>query len=203
QQGVDHGFGRYNSNRHVRIMSVHGNSNSNERDGRVAADGDLKGGSVLQSLFIFDDIFGDGPGKIPRGSRIKSATLRFKVTNQGDAPVLFQMATAWDAGQLTFEGAKLNGNTSPGIQADDTEAFVSPATQMPHGLLGIVEVDVSEHLQKWVDGRENFGWVLRAAGSNAWGAEGIDVESKADRPLLNVEYEPLSQGRKPRKTQRF
>lgn len=189
QQGVDHGFGEYHSNRHVRIMSVHGNLESNELTGRVATDGGSNGRSILQSLFAFDDIIGDAPGMIPGGSRIKSATLRFTVTNQGDTPVLFQMATDWKAEELTFKDAKFNGNTQPGIQVDDAEAFVSPAIQIPHGLLGTVEVDVSESLQKWADGRDNFGWVLRASGTDAWGAEGIDVEPKTARPLLVVEYE--------------
>lgn len=194
QQGADHGFGSYQSVRHVRIMSDHGKSDTNEKTGRVAADADEHGYTILQSLLVFDGIFGEGPGQIPVGAKIRSASLRFTVTNKGHLPAFFQMATEWDDENLTHNNAKLNGNELPGIQADDLEAFVSPVTRPPHGFYGTVDVDVTASLQNWADGQENFGWVLKTGGSDAWGAEGFVVEDISRRPKLTVEFSPPGDG---------
>lgn len=188
QPGVDHGFGEYEATRQVRIMNFLGRSTTNEQSGRIAADADGHGYPILQTLFAFDEIFGESPGQIPLGSTIHSATLRFNVTNKGHIPAFFQMATEWNAETLTFDSAKFNGNETSGIQSDDLEARVSPVSRPSHGYYGFVDVDVTDAVQSWSNGDGNFGWVLSTGGSDAWGAEGMSSSDASKRPMLTVEF---------------
>jgi hypothetical protein len=187
QQGNDSGFGDYQSTRHLRIMA--NNPKANEAKGRVATDGKSKGRVLLQSLLQFDGIFGNEPGRIPLGSQIHAATLELHVSNKGNIPKFHQMATAWDAKKLTYDNAKLNGNTRPGIQVDDSEALVAPVAEPFHGNTGLVKIDVTARVRQWSKGAGNFGWVLLPRGSDAWAADGRDAAPEK-RPKLRIEYIP-------------
>ena len=192
QQGVDTGFGKYQSARHVRIGISQMGADRNELTGQLVADGSGQR-TILQSLFCFDDIFGSDPGAIPPGSHINSAILRVAVHNGGRVPSFFQLASEWDQKTITYNNAKLNGNALPGIQIDGFEAFEEPIARPPHGKAGgFVNIDVTASVQNWSNGDSNFGWVIMASGSNAWAAAGIDHKTLALRPQLTIDHDPNS-----------
>ena len=80
QQGVDHGSGVYNGAGDLQLSQS--NPNTAYPAGSNASEGLLvdfdSGTANSQVLLRFDSIFGDGPGKIPLGSKILDARLILK-----------------------------------------------------------------------------------------------------------------------------
>ena len=89
---------------------------------QVYADGADSSGVRIQGLLSFANIFGDGPGQIPLGSTITSATLTLMMSDGTSSPVSFyRMASDWTAlSSLTWNS--LGG----GIQTDGSEALATP-----------------------------------------------------------------------------
>jgi hypothetical protein len=143
----------------------------------LIVDGVDKGGEV-QALLRFDDIFGAGPGRIPLGAIIGSATLELATTNKGDGASIHRMVGAWsDTDTWTSLGN--------GIQADGVEAMMQADLITGFVPIGTTTLDVTASLQAWANGQTNLGWAFLPLGSDGWkfnSAEGTVA------PKLTVEF---------------
>ncbi len=147
----------------------------------VYVDGADKAGGEMQGLIRFSEIFGNGPGQIPLGATITSATLTLVLSNGTRDSVAFHlMAGDWTSqADITWNGF---GN---GIQTDDVEAFSSPDVVLSRLNKGTELIDVTQSLQAWSDGLANNGWLMTVGGDN--GLRFGSSES-GTAPILSVTY---------------
>ncbi len=143
-------------------------------------------GGVSQGLLQFGDLFGTGPGRIPLGSTITSATLELNVTDATGASAnvaLHRMLTPWD------ESSTWN-SLSGGVQFDDVEAMIAADGQVatPAATGPITVSGLESALQSWSDGAGNHGWVIDITSSNAWVVSTSEDATASLRPKLTVEY---------------
>ena len=94
------------------------------------SDDPRKSGLDTIGLLRFDNIFGSGPGQIPSGSTIVSASLSYEIHNVGHTADLYRAAITWDEG-TTFDGF---GGT-PGVQPEDLSGSIGPVSKLPTGAL--------------------------------------------------------------------
>lgn len=164
------------------------------------------GGSALydaswsQALFRFDNLFGTGPGQIPAGSNILTATF----TVQTSAGTDDQSSNNFDVHRLLtgFDAATTFANTfgANGVQFDNAEAVAVRDDQRNPGnvINSIVNFNVLNSLQAWAGqsndaaaNAANFGWALTTnAGTNAWVIGSSDNTTETRRPLLSVTFVP-------------
>lgn len=133
------------------------------------------------ALLRFDNIIGSGPGQIPIGSQITSATLAYTVFDSGNAGDLHEAAVNWN------ESTSWNTlGASPGVQPSDYGDFVA----LMGGSIGTLSVPVTASLAKWTaDPASNRGWFVLPTG--AGGVEFRSSEYLATptlRPRLTVIY---------------
>jgi hypothetical protein len=145
------------------------------------------GGSEVQSLLSFSNIFGVLPDQIPLGSTINSATITFTVTNYSDSPVgnisVYEMTTSWSESSTWNSlgaGVQLGSETVAG--ADDTHAVT---------VLGSTSFDVLASLQDWAAGGTNFGWVIVNDSTDGLQLITSEYLVTADRPSLTVDFTPV------------
>ncbi|TPE49140.1 DNRLRE domain-containing protein [Amaricoccus solimangrovi] len=171
----------YSSTQDTIIREKSPNSDYRSLD-RVNVDGSDSSGKVIQGLLYFGDLFGDGPGQIPVGATITSATLTINVTdNTGDAFSLNRMLLDWHHAPSWTWNAYGNG-----IQTDGVEAVAAPDLTRPAGIAsGLGELDVTTSLQAWSGGAANHGWLLSMSGGNGWE---FDSSEGGFAPQLNVTY---------------
>jgi hypothetical protein len=140
----------------------------------------------VQTLLRFDNavLFGNGPGQIPLGATITSATLTLQTTNgssQGGS--LHRMLTGWDS-QSTWDSL---GN---GIDFNDTDAKASAdlvTGAVTTGSRTFTSANITATLQAWqADPTKNFGWGFKAGGTDGWDFYSSEGTVK---PLLTVTYE--------------
>jgi PEP-CTERM motif len=157
----------------------------------------------VYGLMRFDNIFGTGPGQIPPGSNINSATLRLNLTEDtGDGFLyLHRMITDWSDTTATWNffsptGVQLgthavataDASVGPGINANAPTPGSSTAYP-------IITADVTSSLQAWSNGFANRGWNIRpdnGTGANS-ATDGILFSSAEDptagnHPLLTVNF---------------
>ncbi len=125
------------------------------------------------ALIRFDDIFGTGPGQIPPGTPINSATLRVAVINAGANSQVreiiphtnqqFGVDTFFNEDTVTWNNFIDNGvDIQTGIEVNDS--IVGEVDLF--GGSRIVEVDVTSSVEKWSNGTlENYGWLIEALGT--------------------------------------
>lgn len=134
-----------------------------------------------QALLKFAGLFGTGPGQIPPGAEIISATLSLTTTNKGDGASLYRMASDWSESTSTW--AAWGGN---GIQANGTEAFIAPELVTGVQPRGVSVFDVTDSLNDWsLNPNSNFGWAFLASGSDGWD---FASSESATKPQLSVQY---------------
>jgi hypothetical protein len=99
----------------------------------------------MQALLKIN-IIGNGANQVPAGSTVTSATLRLRAAVGGDG-LLYRCAEAWSnlptwsaLGDVTTIGSSL------GIGLNDEQSN---------------EFDVTSHVQAWVAGAPNYGWVIK------------------------------------------
>jgi hypothetical protein len=136
-------------------------------------------------------LFGAGPGQIPPGAIIRSATLRLNNNSSGDHVELHRMLVPWD------ESSTWNSLTNS-IDRDDVEAaaVADAVTGLVSGQLpsGPVELDILNSLLTWqASPAANFGWVLFSSnGGDPFGNDVLFNSSEspdaANRPKLTVEF---------------
>jgi hypothetical protein len=139
------------------------------------------GGGQNFGLLRFDNIFGSGPGQIPAGSLITSATLTYNVGNPGNAATVNEVVVDWDESVTynTFGG-------DVGVQVDEYGTEVGSAA----GGAGENTLDVTGSIVTWLDNPSaNKGWIFRPTG----GTDGVEFASSentnsSQRPKLTVDH---------------
>ena len=140
-------------------------------------------------LIRFDDLFGSGPGQIPVGSTIDSASLTVDVTDSsaGAATIsLHRMLVDWDATSTW-------NSLGSGIQTDDTEAVATPDDTLSGGSETTSTgpqtfTGLEATVQAWLDGDPNYGWTLISDHNNDWNFASSEDANAANRPQLSVTY---------------
>ena len=133
------------------------------------------------ALIRFDNIFGSGPGQIPAGSIIQSATLRYVVYNTGAIANVNETAVDWD-GNVTWN--TFGGDA--GVQADEYGASRGTASG---AAIAAQTVDVTASLAAWSNNpAANRGWIFRPTGTDGVDFRSSEYATIADRPSLTVQY---------------
>jgi len=148
----------------------------------------VNGVGESQGLIQFDSIFGSGPGQIPYGSTINSASLTVFVhdTSSSSATIaLHRMLAAWN------ENSTWN-SMAGGIQLDDIEAAAAS-----DGIMTLAEFmgpqtfyGLEAALQSWSDGATNNGWAIASDSTNGWDFYSSEYGTASQRPYLTVDYTP-------------
>ena len=134
-------------------------------------------------LIRFDGILGPGPGQIPAGATITSATLTLNVFNAGVAPTgdINLVSVDWSEALTTWN----NFGGEAGVQADE---FGASAGSAPIAL-GNQTVNVTSSVQAWVDGTStNYGWIFRPNNNDGVQVRSAEYATLAERPQLSVTY---------------
>ena len=144
-------------------------------------------GGEIQILLRFERIVGNGPGQIPPGSAIHSATLIVSAFDQGDTVHIHRMLVPWQR-QATW------ATLVAGVTADGTEAS-RHRESFTFGKIAAnsssIPFDVTDSVQAWVNGTPNYGWVFINTGGNGWDFYRSEFDDVKQRPKLIVEYTPL------------
>ncbi|RZL08394.1 MAG: DUF4347 domain-containing protein, partial [Rubrivivax sp.] len=138
-----------------------------------------------QILIRFDNLFGNGPGQIPYGSTITSASLLvYVVTADASETVdLYQVLTNWT------EASTWN-SLSSGLSTNGVEASSSPlATIGNTGSSGAQTLSgLASIVQSWLDGgTTNNGFMLQGVDA-VWGIATSEHGTASYRPQLSVTY---------------
>ena len=132
-----------------------------------------------EALVQFANLFGSGPGQIPLGSTIVSATLTFTTTDVGSGGDLHRMLVPWT-------GTSTWNSLVNGVQADGTDALASIDAHIgPVVANGPVTADVTASLQSWSNGQANYGWALTPIWDDGWFFASAET---AQGPQLSVVY---------------
>ncbi|WP_281381343.1 Calx-beta domain-containing protein, partial [Microvirga lupini] len=144
---------------------------------RVDADANAE----YQTLLAFTNLFGTGPGQIPPGAIITSASLTLRTTNDSlQGGTLHRMNTSWDE-NATWTSL---GN---GVQIG-SEADLAADVSTGRTVNGSRSFDVTESLRAWAAGEDNYGWLFKGAGTDAWDISSSESSSVTSRPVLSVTY---------------
>jgi hypothetical protein len=145
-------------------------------------------GGESQVLMRFDDILGSKPGQVPRRSTIHSAKLLVGAFDQGDTVNLHRML-------VPFDRSATWGSLISGVSADGLEA-ARQKSSFTFGKIAAstseVPFDVTDSVQAWVNGAENYGWVFINTGGNGWDFYASEFENVKQRPRLVIEFTPRS-----------
>ena len=148
-------------------------------------------------LMRFGDVFGSGPGQVPDGAVIRSATVYVTTTDgngPGDGGTLHQMLTDW---QPASSWNSLTGGVQPdGVEAaaDYNAQVGAPGGNQDPAALVRFGIDVTQDLQSWSDATDpnaaNKGWAFLGWDSrtNGWILYSSEFGQEADRPELQVDW---------------
>lgn len=186
RQGENNGFGVYTGATDTWIDETLANADTN-----FGADTllrvDLGSGIDRQSLMRLSGIFGTNAGQILPGVTITSASLTINIENAGLSRMPTRMLQDWDASTLTWNNAKLGGNTVAGIQPDGSEA-VAETDAFNANVLGPWILDVTTVVQDWSNGAPNYGVLFHRTNTDALAFTSSDGATVTQRPLLTVNY---------------
>lgn len=156
----------------------------------LQVDGDA--GLAFQTLLAFTGLFGDGPGQIPVGAMIVSATLTLNTTN-GSSPgaSLYRMTADWTA---SSSWSSLVDGVQIGTETHSAADLVAVSVK-----LGAAGYDVAASLNAWLNGATssdeanlaNKGWVFIANGTDGWDFSSLEAAAK---PVLTVTYSLPEEG---------
>ncbi|TWU27446.1 Calx-beta domain-containing protein [Bythopirellula polymerisocia] len=142
---------------------------------------------VRQALLQFDGIFGNGPGQIPLGATINSASIDLSVVNpsrSGMQMSFYRMLTPWTENTATWNSFGEIG----GVQASENEATdLPPDFVLFDPSTGVKSIDVTLSLQSWSAGQANNGWMIESAATDGWDFETSEA-AQANRPKLTVNW---------------
>ena len=147
----------------------------------------LNSGTVRQGLLRFSNII--GPGLIPAGAIINSATLTvcgYDGSSAGGGAVhrLLSTATtdAWT--ESSTWNTMVGGISGAEYEATATASFASaPKNGTP------VELNVKADVEAWAGGAANCGWVIMGTGTTQY-LRSSNFATVSQRPLLTVSYLP-------------
>lgn len=141
---------------------------------------------AVQGLMRFDDVIGSGPGRVPAGARILSAKL---VLHTSLPTIAVATTVSLHAMRAPWMDAHSWDALADGVSPNDVEAAAEPEfTLTPNWDDDYAIFDVTRSVQAWAHGLPNFGWLLLAAGPDAWQATSSDGPILADRPRLEVTF---------------
>jgi len=169
---------------------------SPEYPNEIMVDSPYDGGSEEQGLLRFDDIFGNGLNQIPMDTKpediLEAKLFLHQNVITGNVEVyVHRMLGLWSDSDTWYEwGDGISPhNSEAGIQEDDYEAVAAfdyfvPATDQNE----VLQIDVTLSLKAWLNGDDNYGWVLlpgmnSPAGRRFAGSEWDEIEM---RPKLEV-----------------
>ncbi|QEF96415.1 Cadherin domain protein [Stieleria maiorica] len=154
-------------------------------DASIAVDDDHNNGFASVGLLRFDSIFGNGPGQIPLGSTIVSASLTINGVGAGTAGgtlSLHEMLTAWD------ESSTYNSLGS-GLQAGTEYVAAADGSITDLSSLGLYTITgLEDALQTWSDGGTNYGWALFNDNANGFDFDSSEEANASLRPELSIQY---------------
>jgi hypothetical protein len=141
-------------------------------------------GGESQVLMRFDNIIGSEPNQIPRFASIVSARLIVSAFDQGSTVNLHRL-------YIPFSPSATWDSLIAGISADGMEAsrhkdgftFGTIAASSSGAVF-----DVTDTIQAWVNGQENYGWVFLNTGGNGWDFYTAEFDKIEQRPKLVVRY---------------
>jgi hypothetical protein len=149
----------------------------------VTSDANNDGGES-QILMRFDGIFGKELGQVPKGSRIRKATLIVTAFDPGTTVNLHRMLVPWS------KAATWN-NLVAGVSADGQEASRHKES-FTFGKITAnkqtVRFEVTDSVQAWSSGKPNYGWVFLNTGGNGWDFYSSEYQEEDSRPGLEVEF---------------
>ncbi|MGH2570174.1 MAG: DNRLRE domain-containing protein, partial [bacterium] len=142
----------------------------------------------IQGLMRFDGIIGNGPGQIPPGSVINSATITFDVTDNASASAIVgfhRMLAAW--GEASTWNSLGGGVSTNDVEAQSAaDGIVADPSSVGQEIVG----GLAPTVQTWSDGAANHGWVIISDQNNDWAFRSSENGTAALRPLLTVDYTP-------------
>lgn len=194
QEGVDIGYGTYTGTQDTFLWQT--NPTTSYGDSTIDLLVDYPTGTeASQVLLRFDNIFGNGPGQVPLGSRILSATLAVDSNNQGAGGKLHRMVGAWSESSTW-------SNTGSGIQANGTEARTTYESQAGVSALSPIVVagttpvgfNVTADVKAWAAGETNRGWAILpwTGGTDGWAFAPSEAANPLLRPRLRIEWLPAT-----------
>ncbi len=138
-------------------------------------------GGPQYTLIRFDNLFGSGPGQIPNGVFITSATLSYTVFETGDSATVNEAAIQWT------ENSTFNDfGGEPDVQPDEYGNLVGTAAGGP---IGVQTLDVTSSMNSWyANPSSNHGWIFRPQLSDGVDVRSSDYTTAAERPVLSVTY---------------
>jgi hypothetical protein len=160
--------------------------------GTLVVDGDDNaeaGEQPSQGLVRFENLIGPGPGQVPQGATITSATLTLRTgvdaSDSSSTPTsLHRMLKDW--GEASTWDGMAGGVIADGVEA----AATADGTVTPDVLGGAVAFSVAATVQAWSNNpASNLGWALLPGGTNGWRLESSEAADPAIRPRLSVTYE--------------
>jgi len=191
--------------------TIYDNGNSNSTGQGIFA-GRSGAGVVQRGLIAFD------LGTIPSGATIDSVTLTLYVNSQGyleaaETVTLNRLTTDWGEGNSGSGGPTSGGGSgvTPAVgDATWTSAFnalsdwtsaggdfapqVSASAIVDGlGLFSWTGADLVADVQSWIDGGDNYGWILRGNEASSGSSKRFSSRENtgnggANAPLLTVDY---------------
>ena len=147
------------------------------------------GGGETQSLIRFDSIFGTGPGQIPPGSTINSASLIIEITGNSDPAANITLHTVlvnWD------ESSTWNLMTG-GLQRDGVEVTIAADATVsnPQNTGANTITGLAATVQAWLDGgATNYGWAIFNDDTDGFDFASSEYGTVNQRPQLVVDFTP-------------
>lgn len=178
QQGVNGYTGCLDT--HIREADPNGSYGASETLVWDFDDPNLSGSETV-ALLQFSDIFGAGPGQIPPGSAITSATLTYNLVTGDSVSELAEVLIAWDESS-THDGFGI----FPGAQVGD---YRKQPIGSPSGIGIVRTLNVTESVVRWsLNPASNHGWIFFAESLGAFGIihSSESTAGVALRPLLTV-----------------
>jgi len=196
QDGADYGYGLYNGENDIALSEVAPQTpwpaGRNTTEGLLVDYADVGTPADSQILIRFDDFVGTNAWQIPTNVTIVTAELLVNVNNTGNGGILYRMLIPWDATNETWS------SMGDGVQQDGIESELDYYSQWNvqagtgASAYGVISIGVKEDIQAWVNGTNNYGWIIRGWPFNTDGsafspseAQNVDI-----RPRLRVTWIP-------------
>ncbi|MBN1422274.1 MAG: alkaline phosphatase [Planctomycetes bacterium] len=143
-------------------------------------------GPHAHGLMIFPTLIGSGPGQVPPGASIDSATLRVNCYNQGALMKMHRLLEDWVPTEVTWNQRK--AGVAWGNAGADGTPSIDPASSVDADCTatGWRSLDVTRFVQEWANGSPNYGIVFVDNGST----DGVDFYSteSGTPPVLTVTF---------------
>jgi len=187
QDGVDHGGGVYTEETDIELNSL-------QPDVNYPAGFDPVNGLQVQAdnsqiLMRFSNIVGTAVGKIPPGAIVVSADLTLNCSISGLGSPLMRMLQPFDGQNDTWNSWGFAVQQDNIESSTETNAQFGTFPTSGATTVGNITVSVLPDVQAWVNGTNNYGWVLPGYTTKTvfTPSESTNV---ANRPRLTVKWVP-------------